>query len=58
MEMRDWPRRDKMMREGKTVRAISEVDGGENTIPLPLPVPVLVPMVSAEWDNIGWTRFV
>jgi hypothetical protein len=51
-----------MMREGKTVRAISEVDGGENAIPLPLPVPLLVPvpvpMVSAEWDNIGWTRFV
>jgi hypothetical protein len=56
-EMRDWSRRDRMIKDGKTVKALvqlgDEIDDGMRLDmgPVPLmmgPLPI--------WNNIGWTR--
>ena len=58
-EMRDWSRRDMMIKDGKTVKALVHlederairVEMGMDMGSAPLmmgPLPV--------WDNIGWTR--
>lgn len=55
-EMRDWTRRDRMIRDGRTVQALVRIkDGYEDqgmymeAFPMFMgPIPV--------WDNIGWTR--
>ena len=65
--MKDWSRRDRMMREGKTVRAhsiASERDKGVGwTMPnMPIPhymAPVeMAPSSEGDWDNTAWTRLV
>jgi hypothetical protein len=56
-EMRDWSRRDRMMKDGKTVKALiqlrDEVDEGMRLDMGPVPL-MMGPM--PIWDNIGWTR--
>ena len=53
-EMRDWSRRDRMIKDGKTVKALVHLEEpdmreGMGHVPLMMgPMPI--------WDNIGWTR--
>ena len=60
-EVRDWSRRDMMIRDGKTVRPIIQVaeedtgSGTLNEVPLPLHHITVKPSMPV-WDNIGWTR--
>jgi hypothetical protein len=58
-EMRDWSRRDRMIRDGKTVRALVPVgDGGDvGFVPMAMPRPIMLGYHTVPiWDNIGWTR--
>jgi hypothetical protein len=72
-EMRDWSRRDRMMRDGKTVRAVSvdeenvelSMDMGIGlgwVMPGMTPhglVPMPIEMVPTDhWDNTAWTRLM
>lgn len=52
-EMRDWSRRDRMIKDGKTVQALVQLgDEIQEEMRLDMgPVPP-VPI----WDNIGWSR--
>jgi hypothetical protein len=56
-EMRDWSRRDRMIKDGKTVKALiqlrDEVDEGMRLDMGPVPL-MMGPM--PIWDNVGWTR--
>jgi len=56
-EMRDWSRRDRMIKDGKTVKALvhlgDEIDEGMRLDMGPVPL-MMGPM--PIWDNIGWTR--
>lgn len=65
--MKDWSRRDRMMREGKTVRAPSIGIAGEGDMDVKWAMPNMrdplfttpVEMAqSSEWDNTAWTRLV
>jgi hypothetical protein len=55
-EMRDWSRRDRMIKDGKTVKAIHLGDEADEGMRLDMgPVPLMMgPM--PIWDNVGWTR--
>jgi hypothetical protein len=69
-EMKDWSRRDRMIRDGKTVKAIIQVgeqgvvQGQGEMMEMPMGmdmgfIPILMgPAVHQipVWDNIGWTR--
>lgn len=56
-EMRDWSRRDRMIKDGKTVKALvklrDEIDEGMR-LDMGLGPLMMGPM--PIWDNIGWTR--
>ena len=63
-EMRDWSRRDRMIKDGKTVKALIQLrDEADEGMRLDMgPVPLMMgpmPLMMAPmpiWDNIGWTR--
>ena len=56
-EMRDWTRRDRMIKDGKTVKALihlgDQIDEGMRLDMGPVPL-MMGPM--PIWDNVGWTR--